>query len=93
MILRALQNVKVPERPTSIGTVITGSPSALGPLVLRQVLWQLILLGKLDRYVRNLVATPLIVFLRRRRRVCPNTGEDAGCWLVDQTVLIRHIVW
>ena len=91
VVQSALQNVKVPESSTRVGTTVTTSSGAFHPLVIRQVLRQLVLLGVLDGHAGDLVATPGGITLGGRRRVCANAREDTSCRLVHQTVLIRHV--
>ena len=91
VVQSALQNVKVPESSTRVGTTVTTSSGAFHPLVIRQVLRQLVLLGVLDGHAGDLVATPGGITLGGWRRVCANTREDTSCRLVHQTVRVRHI--
>ena len=90
VVQTALQNVKVPERPSQVRAIQSG-PLGFGPLITGEMLWQFVLLGILDGHARNLVAAPWAITLGRRRRVCADAREDTSRRLVDQTVLIRQV--
>ena len=91
VVQSTLQNVEVPESLTSINAVVIVAALVLSPLVLWQVLRQLVLLGVLDGHTRDLVAAPLAITLSRRSGVSADAREDTSRWLVHQTILVRHV--
>ena len=81
VVLGTLQNVKVPESLARIGSTITTRSDAFCPLLLRQVLRQLVLLRILDGHTRDLVAAPITITLSRRGG--SRQREDTCRWLVN----------
>ena len=80
VVLSALQNVKVPESLTSVVTTVTTRTSAFCPLLLGQVLRQLVLLRVADGHTGDLVATPFAITLGGRGG--GRQREDTSCRLV-----------
>ena len=91
VIQSPLQNVKVPERPSPVQAVQSG-PLGFDPLILWQVLRQLVLLRILDGHARDAVILPLAITLGSRRRIRTDTREDTSRRLVDQAVRIRQFL-
>ena len=92
VVQSALQHVKVPKRPTSVGTTVTTRTGAFHPFILWEMLRQFILLSVLNGHAADLVGLPLTIALGVRRRVCADAREDTSCRLVYQTVLIRQVL-